>query len=241
MRKKRLIPFWLVPAHWGLSGKAKEIAEVNFYYEGLEADLKIAELTYLTEYEVERAKIEINRKYNPTSEYDFNKSIAELDYRMKKISVDEHEKILLELRVKEGLITEKEYDASLIENMADGDDKVLAAIEYAYKYGDINDTEYEKEIFTLRKEPWIYLDFNINSETNEVDFIFDYNDYFVDKLKADGHPGSTEEELIDNFVRDLGRKMATDDYSDNDEVKLLTPLNESEMPTGIPEGFKSYK
>ncbi|AXC39264.1 UNVERIFIED_ORG: hypothetical protein [Escherichia phage CMSTMSU] len=59
----------------------------------------------------------------------------------------------------------------VIELMPDGDDKRLKAIEFAYRYEEITQQEYSKEIFTLRKEPWIDLDVVLNPETNEVEFV----------------------------------------------------------------------
>lgn len=241
MANKRLFPFWMVPAHWGLSGKAKELARINYYNDGEEADLLSADIIYLTQYEIDKAKIEIKKKYNSISDLDYRLGVLAIDLHHARITKEEHDDNVMKVRLEFDDITEKDYESYKIELLPDGDEKYLAAIEFSYKHGDITITEYEKEIFTIRKEPWIDLDFKINPETNEIDFLFDYNEYFIKKLKADGHPGSDEEELIDNFVRDLGRKIATDDYSDNADAKLVSANEGLENLTGLPEGFKVYK
>ncbi|EON7637185.1 hypothetical protein FOI42_RS01930 [Escherichia coli] len=241
MAKKRLLPFWMVPAHWGLSGKAKEIAKAYYYNDDYEADLKVAELTYLTEYEVDVAQLDIKKKYGvvDTLKYLIEQAAVELKYS--KITREEYDLKVLDAKLSTDTITQKEYDMEVIELMPEGDDKRLKAIEYAYKYDEITQQEYSKEIYTLRKEPWIDLDVILNPDTNEVEFVFDYNEYFWKKLKAEGHPGTDEEEIIDNFVRDLGRKLATDDYSDNEDAKLVSANAGLENLPGLPEGFKSYK
>lgn len=241
MAKKRYLPFCLVPAHWGLSGKAKEIAKAYYYNDDYEADIIVAELTYLTPYEVEKAQLDIKKKYGVISEaLEYLIAIADLDLKYSKITRDEYNVKILDAKLSTEAITKQEYDLEIIELMPDSDDKLLKTIEYAYSYGEITQQEYSKEIFTLRKEPWIDLDVILN-DSNEVEFIFDYNEYFVKKLKDEGHPGNDEEELIDNFIRDLGRKLATDEFSDNYDVKLVAENEGIENLPGLPDGFKRYK
>jgi hypothetical protein len=241
MAKKRFIPFWMVPAHWGLSGKAKEIAKAYYYNDDYDADMLVAELTYLTPYEVDVAQLDIKKKYNVLEPLDYLIAQADVQLKYSKITRDEYNVKLLDVKLSTGTITQKEYDMEIIELMPDSDDKRLKAIEFAYRYEEITQQEYSKEIFTLRKEPWIDLDVVLNPETNEVEFVFDYNEYFWKKLKAEGHPGNDEEEIIDNFVRDMGRKLATDDFSDDYDVKLVNANEGLENLPGLPEGFRSYK
>jgi len=41
MKKKRLLPFWMMPGSWGLTGTTKAVAEAEYYYEGKELDWRI--------------------------------------------------------------------------------------------------------------------------------------------------------------------------------------------------------
>lgn len=241
MANKKLLPFWLVPAHWGLSGKAKELARINYYHDGEEADLMSAEITYLTPYEIDKAKIEIKNKYKSITELDYRLGLLSIELNYARITKSEFVKKSLDVRFELNDISEKEYETSVIELLPDGEEKVRAALEFAYKYHDITEMEYNKELFTLRKEPWMDFNVDFNPETNEVEFSFDYNEYFWKKLKAEGHPGNDEYEIIENFIRDWGRKIATDDYSDNEDVKLVSANEGLENLPGLPEGFKSYK
>ncbi|HGF4276614.1 TPA: hypothetical protein ACF6L5_001290 [Escherichia coli] len=241
MAKKKFIPFWMVPAHWGLSGKAKEIAKAYYYNDDYEADMKVAELTYLTPYEVEVAQLDIKKKYSVIGDLEYLTAVLDVELKYSKITREQYDVKVLDAKLSTGSITEKEYDMEIIELMPDGDEKRLKAIEFAYRYEEITQSEYSKEIYTLRKEPWIDLDVVLDPETNEVEFVFDYNEYFWKKLKAEGHPGNDEEEIIDNFVRDLGRKLATDDFSDDYDTKLVSANEGLDKLPGLPEGFRSYR
>lgn len=234
MAKKRFLPFWLIPAHWGLSGKAKELARINYYNEGQEADLLSAELTYLTPYEVDKAKMDINRKYGTVTEVLYRIGLIDLELKYNHISSTEHSIKVLELRYELKEISEKEYESQKIELLPDGDEKKLLAIEYAYKYHEITENEYNKEIATLNKEPWGYLSSEYNSEEGTIEFSFDYNELFWKKLKADGHPGNDEEEIIDNYIRHCCRNIAQDDNE-------VLDSDDAVIPDILPDGFKSYK
>jgi len=233
MAKK--LPFWIIPAHWGLSGKAKELAKINYQYEGYEADIRCAQHIYLTDYEIDKALVEIEKKYNKLSELEFELKVLDVDLKHKRINKSTRDTKSVEVRYKFHELTEREYDAEMIELMEDGDDKKIAATEFAFKYHDITEHEYNKEMYTLRKEPWADFNIEFEQETNEVQFTFDYNEYFWKKLKAEGHPGTDEDEIIENFIRDWGRKLVDEEYTDDPDVNLTRMTDE------LPENIKFYK
>lgn len=233
MAKK--LPFWIIPAHWGLSGKAKEIAKINYHFDGYEADVKLAPLVYLTEYEIDKALAEIDKKYNKINELEFDLKVLDIDKKYRRITEDEHAHRVIEVRYKHHDLNEKDYDSAIIELMDDGDEKRLAAVEYSFKYHLITEREYSKELYTLRKEPWMDFGIEFNEDTNDVELIFDYNEYFWKKLKSEGHPGNDEYEIIDNFIRDWGRKLEGEEYTDDPDVNL------TKMSDELPENIKFYK
>ncbi|WEM33328.1 hypothetical protein EJP02_267 [Escherichia phage EJP2] len=239
MSKK--LPFWIIPAHWGLSGKAKKIAQINYYStDQYQADYECAEHIYLTEYEIDSARNDIALRHS---------KIQNLEYRLNKLSIDEkHGRITeneqknkaLDIRLEEKDISEKDYDREKLELLPDGEEKSIGTIEYLFKYHEITEREYSKELYTLRKEPWMDFDLELNQETNEIELSFDYNEFFWKKLKHDGHPGNDEYEIIENFIRDWGRKMASDEYVDDYDSKLMNENTEPDL-TGLPEGYRVYK
>ena len=90
-------------------------------------------------------------------------------------------------------------------------------------------------MFTMRKEPWMDFGVEFNEDSNEVEFSFDYNEYFWKKLKAEGHPGNDEYEIIDNFIKDWGRKLEGEEYIGDEDVDLTRMADE------LPENLKFYK
>lgn len=76
MKKKRWIPFNWLPASWGLAGKTRAIAEIEYYYEGTELEEKLAEINAATEEEAKVAVLDVKRKNGEISESDYEKKIA---------------------------------------------------------------------------------------------------------------------------------------------------------------------
>lgn len=236
MAKK--LPFWIYPAHWGLKGQALAIAKIDFEFEGIEAELKKADILYLTEHARAEAKNTILFEAGAKTEAEYYIDGYNNDLEHKRISEYDHKVKVLETQFKYHLISEKTLEESMIEIMPDGDDKVRAALEYSYKYHLITQNEYEKEFSTLAGEPWFAFDVEFDEANNDVVLSFDYNEVFWKTLQKDGHPGNNEQEIIDNFIRDWGRKLATDEYGDNYDTKLTT-MNEG-SPTGMSD-FKVYE
>ena len=79
MMKKMKLPFSMMPASWGLKGKARAKAEAEYYYDGDELEKALAAID---------------------AETDLDKQIAELDIDLKhgKIGIAEHEKAVAELK-----------------------------------------------------------------------------------------------------------------------------------------------
>lgn len=206
----------MYPKHWGLSGTDKEIALINYRYSGVQAKLMIADVVSLTKYEAEITKNTILYENGQIDEYLYKSNILDIDKKFKKCTKREYKELSAKLDYEFRKITEKELDTILVELIIDKKEKELAALDFNLKYNEITLDEYNKEIATINGEPWFNWSLSYNSTDNSIDVKFDYNKFFVDKLKAEGHPGSTEEELIDNFIRDSGRKIATDELDDSE-------------------------
>lgn len=238
----KIIPFWMYPSHWGLKGQARELAEIDFYYEGLEADLKRAEVLYLTKKEKLDAINEIHLKHNSYDEFQYELNKVQIEFDLAIITKLTHARKVLDLKLKFGKIEEKEYDQEVIEMILDEDRKYIAALDFALKYEDITRSEYDKAMKTFEKEPWF--EFNVDFDESENDLVvsFDYNEYFWKKLRSEGHPGNDEHEIIDNFIKDWGRKLATEDYNGDYDTKLTSVNDEMNQQTGTGDtGFKVYE
>jgi hypothetical protein len=104
---KKLIPFNLMPASWGLRGKSYKIAEAEYYYEGFELENELLNINSLElkESEVLQKKLDIKKKYNKITDKEYYRELTELitDPIQKELAI-------LELDFKDGKISEIEYD-----------------------------------------------------------------------------------------------------------------------------------
>ena len=78
MAKKTKLPFSMMPASWGLSGKPRAIAEAEYYYEGDELEEILAEINADSDSDKELAKLEVQLKNGKIGQYEFDKKVAEL-------------------------------------------------------------------------------------------------------------------------------------------------------------------
>ena len=78
MAKKTKLPFSMMPASWGLSGKTRAIAEAEYYYEGEELEEILAQINAETDSDKELAKLEVQLKNEKIGQYEFDKKVAEI-------------------------------------------------------------------------------------------------------------------------------------------------------------------
>jgi len=74
MNKK--IPFWMLPASWGLKGKTREIAEAEYMFDGKELEEKLAEINADTPEDKEIAVLAIKLKHEEISQAAHDKAVA---------------------------------------------------------------------------------------------------------------------------------------------------------------------
>lgn len=106
MPKRKIIPFNLLPASWGLKGKSRKIAEAEYHLSGHELDVELARIELGTDTpEFTRRVIEIDRRYGRISEYEMDcKLNAEFgDKTVPGLSQ-------LDIDLKHGKIGQQEYD-----------------------------------------------------------------------------------------------------------------------------------
>ena len=123
-KKKHLVPFRLLPGSIGLSGKSYEEAEANYYYDGYELDIRLAEINYEGN-ELEIKKLNIDHKHNKISKYDLEIKTAELTLtgqalEEKKLDIDlEFEKIKNQEYDKKKATIRKEPWVAVVESTFD--------------------------------------------------------------------------------------------------------------------------
>lgn len=76
MKKKTKIPFGMMPASWGLSGNTRKIAEAEYYYEGKDLELKLAEINSDDDVSTELRKLEIHLKHGDMTKAEYQQKTA---------------------------------------------------------------------------------------------------------------------------------------------------------------------
>ncbi len=213
------LPFWIIPAHWGLSGKSKELAKIDYEIKDPRHAEELRAKLIDDPVEQNKSLLRIQHKYHAITDDRYEFQMWKYDNEF--ATPEEEKKKLLEINWKYKLISEKEYLEGKIEFMPDGKEKDLQTLEVLYKYHEITEDDYKKQISTLNGKVWWKLSIE-SVDDGSADIELDYNEYFVKYLQETGHPGNDEGEIVDFYVKDLGRKLATGDLNEDEDVKLIT-------------------
>jgi hypothetical protein len=104
---KKLIPFGLLPGHWGIAGKSRAIAKAEYELVGLEQELAILHIKQdeYTDHDYITKQIELKNKYDQYStQIDYLRALAN-----NIVNEDQRNLAILELDFKDSKITENEY------------------------------------------------------------------------------------------------------------------------------------
>ena len=107
-KKRKLIPFGWSPAHWGLAGKTRELAQAEYELAGEELERKKLEINIAErteeELKVESLRLDLKHKYITQEEFDRQKiELTVDDDKKRKIS-------MLYIDKKYGHISDAEYE-----------------------------------------------------------------------------------------------------------------------------------
>lgn len=203
----RIIPFGIWPAAWGLKGKSRDRAEAEYYNDGYELDMIMAEIDFDDSQELEQAIAKVKLKYDELTECEFAVIMAEIEYNYDPSDINEQ--FLIEAKLSNGDITEKEHDYAIAELR----DDEATWLGVKHKHGEITTNEFGKEMATLRGEPWvIYEDIEIDKKTgNLTSFGLDWNKYFIEVIKEEGHVASSDEGCVDLWLTQMSRNIALEE------------------------------
>lgn len=80
-KKRRIIPFKLLPASWGLGGRAREEAEAHYYLDGEDLDRRLLDIRYADEpARLARARLDLDFAYGRIDEFAHAVKIAEMEH-----------------------------------------------------------------------------------------------------------------------------------------------------------------
>lgn len=114
MKKKKLLPFSWLPASWGLSGKSRQIAEAEYYYDGEDLERQLCQIEYSSDDqadELRQAQLKIDLKYSKISRDEYDEKIAVLG----AADEDDAELKLLSARLQHGKISQCDYEKRVAE------------------------------------------------------------------------------------------------------------------------------
>lgn len=205
------LPFGMMPGHWGLAGKTREIAKAEYELSG---------------FELKKELLRINE--DQYSEKEFQKKTIDLLAEFGKIDKPAQLRML----------------ANLIE-----DDKLkqLALLELDYKESKLTDTEYQKNIATLKGEPWVsVLSMSFGGKQSlEGNFELDWNEFFVDSLRASGYVGPTPDSIVNQWFMEVCRNVAMEEFDGtgdftSDSAANLETMKRWNSAESLGDGRKGY-
>lgn len=143
----------------------------------------------------------------------------ELDEKLLEINADEYspkefQKRTFDLLFKYNKISKLEHLRNLSSLIEDEKQKAIALLELDYKENLISENKYQKESATLRGEAWVdvvRLEFD-GKKSTEGSFELDWNDLFIEKLKAEGYEGPTDDSLVNQWFIGTCKNIAMEEF-----------------------------
>lgn len=210
------IPFKFLPASWGLKGKTRELAQAEYELEGYELEMKLAEINHRSDpTALALASLNIQNRYNHIGARQYREEVANI-----KLTGDALQKELLDIKFDYKELTELEYKTAVIKLMvAEGKDQDLEMNELNLDMGIITEAEFKKNEATIKGEPYVAV---INSNYKPEDkldglyFEFDWNDLWIEELKANGYQGFTDDQIVQRWFEDLCRGVVDETMNEDD-------------------------
>lgn len=199
-KRRRTIPFSMLPWMRGMEGKTRARAEAEYYYEqGEELDLILLKIDFDDEEDKEYSykKLKIDLKYDHVTK-------EEYEYEKIKIDIPKHKS--------------PEY--------------LLAKLELDWKNKKIEEkNDYLKQKATLNNESWVTIagEFDPKEGLNGLGVELDWNDLFIEELKAEGYTGLNDLELIRQYFATVCRTVA-------EEEGIMDELFDRSHPVNPPPG-----
>lgn len=106
---KPLIPFGMLPGHWGLRGKTRLIAQAEYELSGLDLDLRLAEIMHDDAQAQSLAKLDARLKHKDIDLYSYD-----VEYNKVRLEGDPIlGEVLLDIELKHHRISKQEHDRKL--------------------------------------------------------------------------------------------------------------------------------
>ncbi len=175
--------------------------------------------------------------------YDLKKRLLEI--KKPDLKPDDYDKKVLDLELEFGKLTQAEYNRKLVDLIKDEKQKALATAELDYREGKIEQVAYEKQVATIKGEPWVtVLGMEFGGEKMlEGAFELDWNEFFVESLKAAGYVGPTPDHIVNQWFITVSKNVAMEEFDGTgnftaDAEANLETLKRWNADQGLPVGKK---
>ena len=115
----------------------------------------------------------------------------------------------LEIKRKYGILDDYTYEVERALLIPDEVERRVATLDIDIRYGTKDPFEGDKEIATIKGEPWIRVVNDGFNDEGEYFFEFDWNTIWIEQLKERGYAGPTDESIIDAWFDELCRQHAS--------------------------------
>ena len=113
------------------------------------------------------------------------------------------------------------------------EEKTIAQLEIDFNNGKIGRYEFEKEVATLKKEPYVnVMKLEVNPENAKAGCMeLDWNDEFVAFLSENGYTGESDESVVNKWFNDVCRTVLVQEMADQDYglQEARTPNNSNDV------------
>lgn len=160
---KRIIPFGFWPAHWGLSGTLRKIAEAEYYWEGEELAYLLLDIDHedKSSKSYRTDKLRLDYRYHKISEFDYGLGIIEND---PNLTENERERQVAKYLNKFGKLSAEELEYKLFElshDVKDTESYIRDKLKLDVRFGKKTEEQAERELLDMRTEDKTSIDYQI--------------------------------------------------------------------------------
>lgn len=157
--------------------------------------------------------------------YDLKKRLLEI--HADEFTEKELRKKLIDLDFQYNKIDKSTQLRNLVDMIEDEHQRSLAILELDFKENKITDIEYQKQIATHNKEPWVTvlsMDFG-GKQALEGSFELDWNEFFVENLIKEGYSGPTDDNIVNQWFMTVCRNVAMEEFDGTGEFTSDSEAN----------------
>jgi hypothetical protein len=122
---------------------------------------------------------------------------------------------LLRVEFENGKISEYEYDKAIIpfKELSETEAKI-ENIHVEYQHHKIDKTQFEKELFTIEKKPWIGVinqNIDLDKGINGFYIELDWNEHWIEFLRLNGYTGISDEHMVEQWFSDVNKSVQSEE------------------------------